>query len=304
MKSNPASKRVYLDSIQNQAPFWWLNLLMISALSGLFAFGFMFSSHAQEPVQESETSMQESVDQNKADLLDLIPRKRRMQLDQGVWFGLYTTYKLSKDWAYYGEYHLRRSQVENSWDTIGRMSKLYIRLGAMYKAHPQLNITMGVVNRYTWSETYPDPLEEKWVPEFRFWEQLLFKQRMFGIKLYHQVRVEQRWRRSTRIADPTFYYYNRFRYKLLGYFPIFGKLTRPGSFYGCLYNEIFMQQGKKVQYNFFEDNRAYMGVAYAFSDAFHLHFGYMKSFGQLNALTFRNHDIFRLSLYNKFDFYK
>jgi hypothetical protein len=274
----------------------------MSTLSGVLTLGHLSSGYTQT----LDTSVQESSSsQDTVDPLDLIPKKRSVRLDQGVWFGLYTTYKLSKKWAYYGEYHIRRAHVTSkTWDHIGDMSKLYFRLGALYKAHPQLNVTMGIVNRYTWSETYPDPLEEEWVPEFRFWEQLLFKQKMFGIKLYHQLRVEQRWRRSTKIADPTYYYYNRFRYKLLGYFPLIGKLTQPGSFYGCLYNEIFMQQGKKVQYNFFEDNRAYMGVAYAFSDAFHLHFGYMKSFGQLNALTFRNHDIFRLSLYNKFDFSK
>ena len=173
----------------------------------------------------------------------------------------------------------------------------------MYQATNNIKLTVGAVNRYTWSDTYlTDPLEEEYVPEFRFWEQLLIRQNLGPIKLYHQFRVEQRWKRSTSLMDPTYYYFNRYRYKILGYFPIIGKANTLGSLYGCMYNEIFIQQGEKVQDNAFEDNRSYVGVAYGMSKAVHLHFGYMKSFGQLSANTFRNHDIFRISLYHKLDF--
>lgn len=217
--------------------------------------------------------------------------------DYGVWFGLYTTYWFNKKWGYYGEYHVRRA------DLLNRMSKLYIRMGANYKVDDHLRLTFGVVNRYTWSDFPDSPEEEKYVPEFRFWEQLLFNAHYFGLKLYHQLRVEQRWRRSTKIIDPKYYYYNRFRYKFLIYGPLYGELLSKGSVYFCLYNEIFMQQGEKVKFNYFEDNRSYVGIAYGLSDNFHLHFGYMKSFGQLDEFTFRNHDIFRLSLYHKHSFF-
>ena len=110
---------------------------------------------------------------------------------------------------------------------------------------------------------------------------------------------EQRWKRSTKIADPTYYYYNRFRYKILAYGPIFGPLLETGSLFFCVYNEIFMQAGEKVEFNYYEDNRSYAGVGYGLTDTFHLHIGYMKSFGQLDAFKFRNHDIFRLSIYHK-----
>jgi len=217
--------------------------------------------------------------------------------DTGVWFGLYTTYWLSNKWGYYGEYHVRRS------DFLERMSKLYIRLGANYRVDHHLRLTLGVVNRYTWTDHPGSPEEEDYVPEFRFWEQLLFKNRHFGMNLYHQLRVEQRWRRSTKIIDPTYYYYNRFRYKFLAYLPIFGQLITKNTFFLCVYNEIFMQAGKKIQYNYYEDNRAYLGVGYAITDDIHLHFGYMKSFGQLDEFTFRNHDILRVSLYHKHLFF-
>ena len=225
------------------------------------------------------------------------PSEPLVARDQGVWFGLYTTYWLSKKWGYYGEYHLRRSNF------LDRMSKLYLRFGANYKVDQQLRITVGVVNRYTWTD-HPGSIEEEdYVPEFRFWEQLLFKNRYFGMKFYHQLRVEQRWRRSTKIIDPTYYYYNRFRYKFLGYAPIYGPLSKKNSFFLCFYNEIFMQQGEKVKYNYYEDNRSYLGVGYSLTDKIQLHFGYMKSFGQIDEFTFRNHDILRVSLYHKHYFF-
>lgn len=139
------------------------------------------------------------------------PDKHFVERDKGVWFGLYTSYWLTEKWGYYGEYHVRRA------DLLDRMSKLYIRVGANYKVDDGLKLTFGVVNRYTWSDFPDSPAEEKYVPEFRFWEQLLFKNYYFGMRFYHQIRIEQRWKRSTKIIDPTYYYYNRFRYTLETY---------------------------------------------------------------------------------------
>ncbi|MEE2645277.1 MAG: DUF2490 domain-containing protein [Myxococcota bacterium] len=221
------------------------------------------------------------------------PSKQLVARDTGVWFGLYNTYWLSENWGYYGEYHLRRSQF------FDQMSKLYLRFGVNYKIALRLRLTLGVVNRYTWSEHPGEPGEEDYVPEYRFWEQLLFSRRALRLKIYHQIRTEQRWRRSTSMEDPKYYYYNRFRYKFLVYGPLIGQLFDKGSLFFCLYNEIFMQAGEKVEFNYFEDNRAYVGIGYGLSNDLHLHLGYMKSFGQLDAFAFRNHDIFRVSLYHR-----
>ena len=225
------------------------------------------------------------------------PPRHFTDRDNGAWLGLYTTYWFTKKWGYYGEYHVRRA------DFVNRMSKLYMRFGVNYKVDSHLRLTTGVVNRYTWTDHPGSPLEEAVVPEYRFWEQALFNAKYFGLKIYHQLRIEQRWRRSTKIAEPKYYYYNRFRYKFLAYGPIFGPLLETGSLFFCFYNEIFMQAGEKVEYNYYEDNRAYAGIGYGLTDDVHLHIGYMKSFGQLNAFEFRNHDIFRLSIYHKLSFF-
>ena len=225
------------------------------------------------------------------------PQKHFTNYDSGAWLGLYTTYWLSEKWGYYGEYHLRRA------DFMNRMSKLYLRFGVNYKVDTHFRLTLGVVNRYTWSDHPEWATEETYVPEYRFWEQALFNAKYFGMKIYHQLRTEQRWKRSTKITDPTYYYYNRFRYKLLAYAPIFGHLLETNSLFFTFYNEIFMQAGEKVQFNYFEDNRTYVGLGYGLTDSVHLHIGYMKSFGQLNAFEFRDNDIFRLSIYHKLSFF-
>ena len=225
------------------------------------------------------------------------PTKHLSNTDTGAWLGLYTTYWLSKKWGYYGEYHIRRA------DFVNRMSKLYLRVGANYRVDTNLRLTFGVVNRYTWSDHPELETEETVVPEYRFWEQALFNARYFGLKIYHQLRVEQRWKRSTKISEPTYHYYNRFRYKFLFYGPLIGHLLETNSLFFCFYSEIFMQVGKQVQYNYFEDSRTYIGLGYGLTDEVHLHIGYMKSFGQLDAFKFRNHDIFRFSIYHKLSFF-
>jgi hypothetical protein len=65
-----------------------------------------------------------------------------------------------------------------------------------------------------------------------------------------------------------------------------------------------MQAGEKVEFNYFEDNRTYAGLAYGLTDSIHVHLGYMKSFGQLDAVSFKNEDIFRLSIYHKLNFFE
>ncbi|MAD61462.1 MAG: hypothetical protein CMH49_08135 [Myxococcales bacterium] len=255
----------------------------------MFGLGFCWFITATLPsIQAQDLSIQQDFN---------APPKHFTNYDSGAWLGLYTTYWFSKKWGYYGEYHLRRA------DFVNRMSKLYLRFGVNYKVDTKFRLTLGVVNRYTWSD-YPElATEEHFVPEYRFWEQALFSAKYFGLKIYHQLRTEQRWKRSTKISDPTYYYYNRFRYKFLAYAPLIGPLLETNSLFLTVYNEIFMQAGKRVEYNYFEDNRAYIGLGYGLSDSIHLHVGYMKSFGQLNAFEFRDNDIFRLSIYHKLSFF-
>ena len=147
------------------------------------------------------------------------PPEREVRNSEGVWFGIYTKYQLSKRWSYYGEYHFRR---RNGFQDMGQ---IYLRLGATYKLSNTLDVTLGVVNPYYWAPDQDDPSVDKIVPQYRLWEQIVFKHPFKNIKLYHQLRVEQRYRRSY-TKGSHFQLTHRFRYKLAIYLPITKKKPR------------------------------------------------------------------------------
>lgn len=214
--------------------------------------------------------------------------------DQGAWVGLYTHYLFTDQLGFYGEYHLRRS----GW--LERMNKLTARLGVSYQVSRTLSLKGGTEHRLSWSKRPNDPTEEPYVPEHRVWEQLSTSDTLFGLKLGQQVRLEQRWRRSTSKLKPDYYALYRHRYKL--------SLCRglPGvtSLFACVYNEVFVQTGEAAERRYFEENRSYLGLGAWLSPQLSLQVGYMRSYGQTGDERFKSDDIIRLNLYHRLSFFE
>lgn len=220
---------------------------------------------------------------------------------QFLWTGIYTKYRIGEKLWYNGEYHVR---TRNNF--INEMNQLYIRLGLSYLLTNNFEITGGIVTPFYWSDPgqFPEgtPLD-KVVPQFRFWQQYLFIQPVGRVKVYHQIRMEQRWRRDF-IVDTPFELTHRFRYKIMAYIPLNSRELQKKTLFLSLYNEIFIQAGKSIEVNFMEDNRTFVGLGYILNENIQLQTGYMKSLQQRgNGIDFNNRDIIRVSLYHNFDFY-
>jgi len=220
---------------------------------------------------------------------------RQVNRQTGIWHGLYTKYRLSERLFYYGEYHVRRNNYYQN------MSKLYLRFGVTYLLDKYLEVTGGFVNPYSWASN-PEDTEryDPVVPEYRFWEQLLFVQSVGRVKFYHQLRFEQRWKRKNDVGAE-YKYSNRWRYRFTTYVPINDHTLRPGVLFGAFYNEIFIQNGKHIQYNNFEENRTVLGLGYIFSNNIQFQAVYMWTYGQQSAFEFRQRDIIRFNIYHNLD---
>ena len=212
--------------------------------------------------------------------------------DQGAWVGLYTHYLLTDQLGFYGEYHLRRS------GGLDRMSKLTTRLGVSYHPSPTLSLKGGTEHRLSWSKRPNDPTEEPYVSEHRAWEQLSTSLTLFGLKLGQQVRLEQRWRRSTSKLKPDYDVVYRHRYKL----SLCRGLPGADSLFACAYNEVFLQTGEAVERRYFEENRSYLGLGAWLSPQLSVQIGYMRSYGQTGDERFKSDDIIRLNLYHRLSF--
>lgn len=217
-----------------------------------------------------------------------------------LWNGLYTKYRIGEKLFYYGEYHLRtRDQL------VQNMGQIYLRFGLSYIINKNLEITGGIVTPFYWAPPEYADQElpyDKIVNQFRFWQQALFIQSLGKAKLYHQIRTEQRWRRDYYVGSPFELSY-RWRYKISSYIPLNSYKFQPGTYFLSLYNEVFIQTGKTIIRNPFEDNRAFVGLGYILNENIQFQVGYAKSWQQRDSgINYNNRDLIRFSVYHNLDF--
>ena len=220
-----------------------------------------------------------------------------------LWSGLYTKYRISEKMFYYGEYHYRRRD-----DFVNEMAQVYLRFGLTRLVNKNLEITAGVVTPiyYAPKSQVNNPsinIDETYM-QFRLWQQVVLVQPFNRLKLYHQFRTEQRWRRPNyEVGSP----YNmdwRFRYRITGYYPLNGRKLIPTTLFLSFYEEIFIQAGKKITYDHFEDNRAFLGLGYILNDNVQVQAGYLWSFRYNGGPTqFQHRHIPKISIYHNLDFY-
>lgn len=224
-------------------------------------------------------------------------KEKNITHSSGLWLGTYTKYKLTDKWFYYGEYHYRRRN-----QLIQDMAQIYLRFGATYRPNGNMELTGGIVTPIYWAPNQEAPNIDKRVMQYRFWEQALFVQYFDRLKLYHQIRTEQRWKRDYEKNSP-FTLTHRFRYKLSTYIPLNHHQIIPGTIFASLYNEIFIQAGKSITYNHLEDNRLFIGAGYMMNESTQVQMGYMLTYrhkGSPYDYEFRH--IPRISLYHSMDF--
>ncbi|MEX2379123.1 MAG: DUF2490 domain-containing protein, partial [Vicingaceae bacterium] len=209
--------------------------MMKRALFSFIFFLFLYAPHstAQEPT---------------------VPDEKESYNTSGMWTGLYTKYRISERFLYYGEYHYRRRN-----NLINDMAQIYLRFGATYLVNPKFEITAGIVTPIYWAPDQEAPNIDKRVMQYRLWEQFLFVQSLDRAKIYHQLRFEQRWKRDY-VKNSPFELTYRFRYKISSYIPLNNDYLGTKTLFLSLYEEIFIQAGKSIVYNHMEDNRMFIGL--------------------------------------------
>ncbi len=225
--------------------------------------------------------------------------KKEFSNSTGLWTGIYTKYRLSEKWFYYGEYHLRRRN-----NFINDMAQIYLRFGATYLASKKLELTAGFVTPLYWAPEQDLPGQDNVVPQYRLWQQLLLVQPFDRLKLYHQFRFEQRWKRDY-VENSPFKLTHRFRYKLTAYYPLNNHHLVNKTLFLSAYEEIFIQAGKSITYDYLEDNRAFLGLGYILNENIQIQAGYMWTFRFNGAPNkFEHRHIPRISFYHNIDFHR
>jgi hypothetical protein len=193
-----------------------------------------------------------------------------------VWMAYFNQTRFGHRWGSWTDLHLRTKE-----DFFTNFSQSIIRLGLTYYLSDDTKLTAG----YAYVSTYPaDNHKEVTQPEHRPWQQIQWHTRYARVRSAQWVRLEERFRRkilndSTLASGYNFNY--RIRYNFSSQTPLGKKKFQPHSFAFIVNDELHVNFGKQIVYNYFDQNRFFIGMGYQASKTGQLQFGYMNVFQQL-----------------------
>lgn len=208
---------------------------------------------------------------------DIFSQKQTTHLQQ-VWMGYFNQTRFSDKWGIWAEAQLRTKE-----DFFSNFSQSILRAGATYYFNNNTKLTAG----YAYVSIYPgDNHKNVTQPEHRIWQQLQWHSNYSRLRLMQWFRLEERYRRKIKNDDELADGYNfnyRIRYNFLMMVPLGKKAYAPGSLSFVANDEVHVNFGKEIVYNYFDQNRFFLGLAWHTSASNNLQLGYMNVFQQMAA---------------------
>jgi hypothetical protein len=217
-----------------------------------------------------------------------------------LWTAYFNQTRLSDKWGLWTDLHLRTQD-----NFTEKLSNGIARLGLMYYLNDATKLTAG----YAYVNHFPaDAHKDISMPEHRPWQQLQWHTKYERTRLMQYIRLEERFRRkiandSTLASGHNFNF--RVRYNIFYEIPLTKKGTGAGALSAVLNDEVHINFGKRIVYNYFDQNRAFVGLKLNTSAHDNIQFGYMNLFQQLGeGNRFRNIHAFRLFYFQNLDWRK
>jgi hypothetical protein len=210
-----------------------------------------------------------------------------------VWYGYYPQLRLSKHWGLWTDLELHSKE-----HFLEGVSQFVFRFAGTYYITDRTKLTAG----YGYSNTYPaDNHLFIAQPEHHAWEQLQWYTLHAKKKMMEWLRLEERYKQHVENNYTLANYYDfsyRIRYELNYQLPLSPKGVAAHQFSLALGEEIYINFGKKIVNNYFDQNRLFGGISYMVNDHDNIVLGYMNQFQQLPAGNqYKNFNVIRLSFY-------
>lgn len=207
-----------------------------------------------------------------------------------LWGGYYNTLDLNSKWSIISDVQIRT----NNWQE--NLSQSLIRSGLSYKLTERLNITNGFAyfNYFINNSIGRN--------EYRPWQEFGFNDKIWKLKISHRYRLEERINQKQKNTTPTDEYnFNfRVRYKIDLRYPLKKEAEKGSNVFLIAGNELMVNFGKQVGYNFFDQNRTSIGVHLELNDKLGFQFQYLRIWQQLtNGQSINNINALRFNLYHK-----
>lgn len=143
--------------------------------------------------------------------------------------------------------------------------------------------------------------------EHRPWQQLFIKQEYHKVQTIQILRLEERYNQEIVNDEATdnYIYTNRLRYSYLVLIPFTKSGIIPKKIFGVINDELFVNFGKNITYNTFDQNRFFVGFGYQIGKNSSVHLGYMNIYQQLaSGNKYSESHCLRLFVYHNIDFRK
>jgi hypothetical protein len=197
---------------------------------------------------------------------------------QQIWLGYFNQTRFSDRWGMWADFHLRTRE-----DFFNELSTGIARIGLTYYANDHLKLTAGYafVNHFP-AENHSGISQ----PEHRPWQQVQWHVNSKRSRITQLLRLEERYRRKIKNSEELGEGYNfnyRLRYNFSLMLPLSKNAFAPNTLTLALNDEIHVNMGKEIVYNYFDQNRFFIGFVYHVTAKGNIQFGYMNVFQQQAA---------------------
>ena len=178
-------------------------------------------------------------------------------------------------------------------------------LGGIYYLKNKMKLT----GAFTYIQSYPnDKLPDFYAPEYRPWQMVQWKNNLQNTSFSHWVRLEERFKTKTINGNQltnNFDFSYRLRYNVFIEKPLTVKKHEKGAISLSIAEEIYLNYGKTIVYNTFDQNRIFGGLLYYFNTHDWLQFGYTNVIQHLSSKDkYKSIDAIKLTFFNNLDFRK
>lgn len=225
--------------------------------------------------------------------------KNTTQVNQ-VWTGYFSQVRFSDKWGLWTDLQLRTK--ENFTDNF---SQSLVRFGLTHYLTDNTKLTLG----YAWINHFPaDNYAYVSRPEHRIWQQIQWHTKHPRLRLMQWLRLEEKFRRkvvsATTLGDDYNYSW-KLRYNFLLNVPLGNKAFAPKTVSFVATDELHINFGNEIVYNYFDQNRFFIGFSYPINAADNIQFGYMNLFQQLaSGNSYRNIHAARVFYFHNLDLRK
>ena len=195
-----------------------------------------------------------------------------------LWFGYFNQTRFSDKWGLWADFHLRTKD-----DFTDDLSQSILRAGLTYYLNDATKLTAG----YAYVTNYPaEGHTDVSQPEQRIWQQLQWHTKFSRTRLMQWFRLEEKFKRKiandSTLADGNTFNY-KMRYNIFFEIPLTKSGNGSGALSAVVNDEVHINFGKQIVYNYFDQNRAFVGVKLNTNRHDNIQVGYMNQFQQLPA---------------------